>query len=96
MVENYVFTALKRRSDGFQYINFWRTKSKAEVDFVMQKENKIIPIEVKYSAKPIIGKSLYSFIEKFSPPRAFIFTKGYAGETKIKNCKIKFIPVYYL
>jgi len=94
LVENFVFYALKRRNLG--KINFWRTKSKAEVDFVIQKENKPIPIEVKYSEKPNIGKSLYSFIEKFSPPLAFILTKGYAKEVKIKNCKIKFIPVYYL
>ena len=96
LVENYVFMALKRKSNGFQNINFWRTKSKAEVDFIIQKENKVIPIEVKYSLKPIIGKSIYSFIEKFSPPQGFIFTKGYIKEAKIKNCRIKFIPVYYL
>jgi len=96
LVENYVFMALKRKSNGFQNINFWRTKSKAEIDFIIQKENKVIPIEVKYSLKPIIGKSIYSFIEKFSPPQGFIFTKGCTEETKIKNCRIKFIPVYYL
>lgn len=96
LVENYVCMALKRKSNGFQDINFWRTKSKAEVDFIIQKENKVIPIEVKYSLNPTIGKSLYSFIEKFSPPRGFVFTKGHTGEARIKNCKIKFIPVYYL
>lgn len=95
LVENYVFAALRRRSDSFQTINFWRTKSKAEVDFVIQRENKIIPIEVKYTVKPTVGKSFYSFIEKFSPPEAFILTKGFSGEIKIKNCKVKFISVYY-
>lgn len=95
LVENYVFMALKRKGDGFQNINFWRTKSKAEVDFVIQRENKIIPIEVKYSKEATIGKSLYSFIEKFSPPEAFVLTKGFSRETRVKNCKVKFIPVYY-
>jgi len=95
LVENYVFMALKRKSDGFQNINFWRTKSKAEVDFVIQRENKIIPIEVKYSSETAIGKSLYSFIEKFSPSEAFILTRGFARAMKVKNCKVKFIPVYY-
>lgn len=94
LVENFVFTALKRRN--LDKINFWRTKSKAELDFVVQKESKIVPIEVKYSTKPKIGKSAYSFIEKFSPPRLYIFTRGYIGEAKIKNCKIKFVPAYYL
>jgi len=95
LVENYIFMALKRKGNGFQNINFWRTKSKAEVDFVIQRENKIIPIEVKYSSEMAIGKSLYSFIEKFSPSEAFVLTKGFTRETKVKNCKVKFIPVYY-
>lgn len=95
MVENFVFSAL-RKSELLRKINFWRTKSKAEVDFLIQKDGQIIPIEVKYSAKPTVGKSLHSFIKKFSPPVVFIFTKGYSGEQKIRKSVVKFIPVYYL
>lgn len=96
LAENYGFTALKRNSGLFQNLNFWRTKSKAEVDFVVSVKNKIVPIEVKYSLNPVIGKSLYSFIEKFSPAQAIILTKGFIKEEKIKKCKVKFIPIYYL
>jgi len=95
LVENYVFMNLKRRSNEFQNISFWRTKSKAEVDFVIEKEGEVIPIEVKYSKNPPVGKSLYSFIGKFSPSKAYIFTKGFTKEVKVGNCKVKFIPVYY-
>jgi len=45
---------------------------------------------------PTIGKSVYSFINKFSPPELFILTKNLVFERKVKNCKIKFLPVYYL
>jgi len=96
LVENFVFSTLKRREEFPRRINFWRTKSKAEVDFVMQTPQGIIPVEAKYTTNPTIGKSLYSFIKKFSPRRAIILTKGFIEEKKIENCKIQFIPVYYL
>lgn len=94
LVENSVFSALKRRKLG--KINFWRTKSKAEVDFILQKGREIIPIEVKYSSSPSIGKSFYSFIEKFSPEKGYILTQGFSGIRKIKNCQVNFIPAYYV
>lgn len=94
LVENFAFSSLRRK--GFSKINFWRTKSKAEVDFVIQKQGEIIPVEVKYSLKPSVGKSFYSFIEKFSPKKGYILTKGFYGTQKIKRTKIYFMPVYYL
>lgn len=96
LVENFVFSTLKRREEFPRGINFWRTKSKAEVDFVIQTPQGLIPIEVKYTTNPTIGKSLYSFIKKFSSRRAIILTKGFIEEKKIENCKIQFIPAYYL
>lgn len=61
-----------------------------------EKEKEIIPIEVKYSSSPLIGKSFYSFIEKFSPKRGYIFTKGFSDIQKIKKTKIYFLPLWYL
>jgi len=76
-------------------VKYWRTKARAEVDFVIEKEQAIYPVEIKYVSKRVIGKSLYSFIEKFNPPAAFILTKNYLGEEKIRGTKIKFIPIAY-
>lgn len=94
LVENFVFSRLK--NEKLSKINFWRTKSKAEVDFVLQKQGEIIPIEVKYSSAPSAGKSFHSFIEKFSPKKGYILTKEFANIQKIKKTNIYFIPVYYL
>jgi predicted AAA+ superfamily ATPase len=45
------------------FTKYWRTKSKAEVDFIV---NDKVPLEVKsVLPKPAIGKSLFSFIEKY-------------------------------
>jgi len=95
LMENYAYILLSQ-PNSVSSLKFWRTKSKAEVDFIIEKEQKLIPIEVKYSSKPALGKSLHSFIEKFNPPQAIILTKDYSGEDKIKNTQVKFIPLCYL
>jgi len=95
IMENYALTAFRKRFSGLS-VKFWRTKSKAEVDFVIEKERQIIPVEVKYSSKKIIGKSLFSFIEKFKPSKVIVLTKDLLSEEKRKNCLIQFIPLGYL
>ena len=93
VMENYAFQLLRKLYG--ENIKFWRTKSKAEVDFIIEKAGQIYPVEVKYGSKRIVGKSLYSFIEKFKPPIALVLTKDYIGEEKSGKTKIKFIPLPY-
>ena len=45
---------------------YWTSEGKAEVDFLIQYQTGIIPVEVK-SAHNITGKSLHVFDEKYSP-----------------------------
>lgn len=94
LAENFVFSSLMRKNLG--KINYWRTKSLAEVDFVLQKEDAIIPLEVKYSPKPTPGKSFYSFLEKFSPKKGYILTAGNPNIQKIKSTQVYFVPIFYL
>lgn len=94
IMENYAYNMLNGL-DLTPNLKYWRTKSKAEVDFVIEKEQKIYPIEIKYVSKRIVGKSFYSFIDKFNPETGIILTKDYLGEEKIKNTKVKFIPLSY-
>ncbi len=94
VMENYAFILL-RGAGLVSDLRYWRTKSKAEVDFVIEKQQEIIPVEIKYASKKIIGKSFYSFIEKFKPKIGVILTRDYIGEEKIKNTKVKFIPLSY-
>ena len=98
LVENFVFNCLKETSVLQPRVNFWRTKSQAEVDFVVDFGEGIIPLEVKYSpmGRKVIGKSMYSFIAKYSPKRAYITTNDDFGKRIVDKCTIYFIPVYYL
>lgn len=95
VMENCAYSLLRGKYSQSP-IKYWRTKSKAEVDFIIEKEGAVYPFEVKYSSKKNIGKSLYSFINKFNPPVAVIFTKDFSAEEKIGKTSVKFIPISYL
>jgi predicted AAA+ superfamily ATPase len=92
LFENYVLSELIKIGFSPKY---WRTKSKAEVDFVIEKESEIIPVEVKINANDqSIEKSLHSFIESYKPKKAFvIYYKGEKKEIKIGNCKVIFTDI---
>ncbi|MHA1650250.1 MAG: ATP-binding protein [Candidatus Helarchaeota archaeon] len=91
LAENFVFNQLLYVSAD---INFWRTTSKAEVDFILAGK---IPIEVKFESmkREKISRSLHSFIKTYSPKFAIIVTKDFLGEKKVKDTIVKFIPIVY-
>jgi predicted AAA+ superfamily ATPase len=78
LYENCVFSELMKKD---RLVKYWRTKSKAEVDFVVDDR---IPLEVKSGlAKPLVGKSLYSFMAKYQPERAFILNESLFEDLRI-------------
>jgi hypothetical protein len=97
IVENFVFLSLKNMFPE-QTINYWRTIAKAEVDFVLRLNEKIIPIEVKYQTlkKPKISRSFRSFIDSYKPDRALVITKDFWGKIKLGKTVILFVPACYL
>ncbi|MBU0629093.1 MAG: ATP-binding protein [Nanoarchaeota archaeon] len=93
--ENYVLSELLKM--GFMP-KYWRTKSQAEVDFVIEKDNKIIPIEVKLNAESAsVERSLNSFISEYKPKRAFVvFLKGNKANIRKNGCDVNFVDVMEL
>jgi uncharacterized protein len=62
--ENYVLQSLTRQFESSP--RYWTSGNKAEIDFLIQYENAIIPIEVK-SDTSITGKSMTLFSKEFQP-----------------------------
>lgn len=95
LFENYVLTELIKLGFSPKY---WRTKTKAEVDFIIEKDSEIIPIEVKINSSPNkIERSLKSFIETYKPKKAVIVTyKGTNTTITISGCKVTFTNVLEL
>ena len=80
-------------------IHYWRTKSGAEVDFVLvYKKEFVIPVEVKFRnlSKPSVSRGFRSFLQAYQPNQAFILTKELSAVEKIENSEVFFIPLEHL
>ena len=71
LTEQYVLQQLK--TTPHRPIYYWTSQSQAEVDFVIQHEDKIIPIEAK-AATNLRAKSLKSYCEQYKPEVALRFS----------------------
>jgi len=67
LTENFVLTELISTSDETPY--YWRSGNTAEVDFVIQQNEKIVPVEVK-SATNVRARSLAEYQKKYKPELA--------------------------
>jgi predicted AAA+ superfamily ATPase len=99
LFQNFVCACLlnKIQWQGWQ-LQFWRTTDKSEVDFIVNKQTELIPVEVKYTRlkAPKIMRSLHSFINKYQPKRALVVNLTLKEQIKINNTAIDFIPFYEL
>jgi len=86
MTENYVAQCFKAKNYRLAY---WQSEGKAEVDFVLQLDGKVVPIEVKKGRRNR-AKSLGVFMEKYKSEYAIrISKKNFGFENKIKS-----VPLY--
>ena len=93
LLENFIFKELLNLSD--YKINYWRTTGKAEIDFILSKEDKVIPIEVKLTGGKL-GKGFHSFLNIYKPEVAFVVTLNEFDVETIDSCRVYRIPAYYI
>lgn len=99
IIENYCFNQLQYFVSVSDCIFFWRTIEGAEVDFVWQRDDGIIPMEIKWSSfkEPTVPVGLKSFCGKFGNIKeAWIITKDYIGSKTVRKVKSYFIPAVLL
>ena len=95
--QNFIFNLLKEK---FLFspaeIHFWRTKDKAEVDFVINLGQQALPVEVKFKElkKPEIGRSLRSFIARYQPEVAWVINLELKEKINLDKTEIHFLPFW--
>ncbi|MDP3804230.1 MAG: DUF4143 domain-containing protein, partial [Candidatus Omnitrophota bacterium] len=95
LLENFVASSLARRGDGV--INYWRTKDRSEVDFVLRDYNgHITPIETKAIGlrEPEVTRGLRAFIDKYKPREALVVNLSLEKRLKISSTQVKFVLPY--
>jgi len=99
LFQNLVFNILKEKFRfGGGTLHFWRTKDKAEVDFIVDFGKKVLPIEVKYKKLKDcpIERSMKSFIDKYHPEEAWVINLSFEKEIEVNKTKIRFFPIQKL
>lgn len=97
--QNFVYCLLRDKyATPINPILYWRTKDKAEVDFVVQDEGVFIPVEVKFSElkKTTVTRSFRSFINKYAPKKAYVVNLSLKQSIQIDNTIVEFIPYWEL
>lgn len=97
LFQNFVFHLLKAKtSNSHAQIHYWRTSDKAEVDFVVDTGEEVIPVEVKYKSLAAAAptRSLRSFLTKYRPLKAYVIHLGAARKLKVDKTQIFFLPYH--
>jgi len=90
LFENAVLGGLLKKRGRMENLYFWRTQTKAEVDFIIEREDKLIPLEANLDGRPT--KSLYSFMKRYRVEEGYVV---YPGEYR-KEKSINFIPGWWV
>lgn len=77
--ETAIFSELVKKFSK-ESINFWRTKDKKEIDFILRIKNEVIPIEAKVNFNSFSRRSIDYFLEKYRLKKYYCV--GLRGEKK--------------
>jgi uncharacterized protein len=91
--ENFIYLCLKEKAEAFDRLNFWRTKTGAEVDFVLVRGLHLLPFEVKASRLKAAktSKSLRNFIRSYQVRKGYCVNLSFEGSQKIEDAEISFL-----
>ena len=89
-IEQFIYSEFQKK--GVQ-LKYWRSKSQAEVDFILEKEQ-LIPIEIKSALKsPKVSRSFHSFLSKYNCEAGYILNEKMEKTIKReKGNNINFLP----
>lgn len=89
--ENFVASEIIKSNSELKY---WRTKFKAEVDFILEKNGEVIPIEVKSQLnQKKITRSFRNFIESYKSKKGYVLSYNLVDKMIINKSHINFIGI---
>ena len=94
-IENFVLCEIIKYKPIYFQVYFWRTKVGAEIDFILEGNNELIPVEVKWqkSIRPTTPKSFVSFFTKYENiKKAVVVTKDLSCKIRCQDKDLYFVP----
>ena len=93
LLENWVATELWKILPEGATLHFWRSASGAEVDFVVVRGDRILPVEVKADrrGRPLLSRPLRSFLEAYQPAIALVVNTGLAHRDQMGRVEVEWV-----
>lgn len=92
LTENYVLNELVALG---KHPYFWRSGNTAELDFLLEDRDRVIPVEAKAEIRTK-AKSYQQFCKRFSPSVGFRFSMKNVGENLTEKTRTYSLPLYLL
>ncbi len=98
LMENLVFSELRKHLNPLlDNVGYWRTKAGAEVDFVVERQGRLIAVEVKAGdARGKINRSARSFIDAYHPELFLIVNQTSRSEIELGSTRVRFLQSWDL
>lgn len=93
LTENWAFTEIAKAAPFQADVKFWRSKGKAEVDFVIEYANSISGLEIKTGPlrRPTVSRSSRSFIDAYAPERFAVLNRDLSRDDQLGKTQLSFI-----
>ncbi len=92
LTENFVLNELIAQE---RHPYFWRSGNTAELDFIFEKEDEVIPVEAKANISTR-AKSYLQFCKKYKPRKGVKFSMKNVGENRTEETITYSIPLYLI
>jgi predicted AAA+ superfamily ATPase len=98
LLENLVFTELiKYTNPLLDTVHYWRSKSGAEVDFVVRHQGRLLAVEVKTGAVGgRLTRGTRSFLDAYAPEALLVVNREVYSEARIGQTRVRFIRAWEL
>lgn len=93
-LENWVFSELWKSFPDGASLHFWRSTSGAEVDFVVQRGEETVALEVKAGrlSRPRIPRAARSFLEAYEPRALLMVQAGLSHREHEGGTEVRWLP----
>ena len=93
LIENWAFSEIIKILPFQSSLKFWRSKSGAQVDAVIEHAGKIFALEIKASTmkSPAFSRSLRSFVDAYNPTEVAVLNLGLESTADLDKTRVRFL-----